>query len=58
MNLRFEYRWWVWLLIILVIYISVKSPSTTKYLFAGVVHAFAAVGNGIVRVIGDLRSPH
>jgi hypothetical protein len=58
MNLRFEYRWWVWLLIILVIYISVKSPSTTEYLFAGVVHVFAAVGNGILRLISGLRSQH
>jgi TM2 domain-containing membrane protein YozV len=53
----FNYRWWVWILIILVIYITVKSPSTTEFLFGGVVHAFAAVGNAILHMIADLRSP-
>jgi hypothetical protein len=53
----FQYRWWVWILIILLIYITVKSPSTTEFLFGGVVHAFAAVGNAILHIVDDLRSP-
>ncbi|HTW03736.1 MAG TPA: hypothetical protein VMF87_25780 [Streptosporangiaceae bacterium] len=39
------------------IYITVKSPSTTEFLFGGVVHAFAAVGNAVLHIVGDLRAP-
>ena len=56
MNIKLEYRWWLWILIILLIYITVKSPSTTMYLFSGVVHAFDAVGNALLRIIGHQHS--
>jgi hypothetical protein len=55
--IEIKQRWWVWLLIILVIYVTVRSPTDGKYVFGGLVHGFAAVGNAIVRVINDLRSP-
>ncbi len=58
MNLRLETRWWIWLLIILAIYVTVRSPSTTETIVGGLVHGFAAVGNAIVRMVGDLHSPH
>ena len=58
MNLRLETRWWIWLLIILAIYVTVRSPSTTEIILGGLVHAFADVGNAIVRIVGDLHSPH
>jgi hypothetical protein len=56
MNLRLETRWWIWLLIILLIYVTVRSPSTTEAIFGGVVHVFAAVGNAIVRMVAGIRS--
>jgi hypothetical protein len=58
MNLRLETRWWIWLLIILLIYVTVRSPSTTEAILGGLVHAFAAVGNAIVRMVASLRSSH
>jgi hypothetical protein len=58
MNLRLETRWWIWLLIILLIYVTVRSPSTTETIFGGLVHAFADVGNAIVRMVADMRSSH
>jgi hypothetical protein len=56
MNLRLETRWWIWLLIILLIYVTVRSPSTTEAIFGGVVHVFAAVGNAIARMVAGIRS--
>jgi hypothetical protein len=56
MNLRLETRWWSWLLIILLIYVTVKSPSTSELMFSGLVHGFADVGNAIVRIVADLHS--
>jgi hypothetical protein len=55
--IRLEYRWWVWLLVILVIYVTVRSPSDSRWFFGGLVHGFATFGNAIVRVMSDLRSP-
>lgn len=54
---KFEYPWWLWLLIALLIYITIKSPSTTEFLFGGVVHAFVDVGNAILHMIADLHGP-
>jgi hypothetical protein len=51
-------RWWVWLLVALLIFVTVKSPSTTEAIFGGIAHAFADVGNAIVRMVADIRSSH
>jgi hypothetical protein len=54
--IKLEWRWWIWLLVAMIIFITVKSPSTTEAIFGGFVHAFAAVGNAIVRMVANIRS--
>ena len=56
--IRLEYRWWVWLLVAMLIFVTVRSPSTTEAIFGGLLHAFADVGNAIVRMVADVRSSH
>jgi hypothetical protein len=56
--IRLEYRWWIWLLVALLIFVTVRSPSTTEAIFGGLVHAFADVGNAIVRMVSGIRSSH
>jgi hypothetical protein len=56
--IRLEYRWWIWLLVALLIFVTVRSPSTTEAIFGGLVHAFTAVGNAIVRMVAGVRSAH
>ena len=53
-----KWRWWVWLLVAMLIFVTVKSPSTTEAIFGGLLHAFADVGNAIVRMVADVRSSH
>jgi hypothetical protein len=56
--IKIEWNWWLWLLVAMLIFITVKSPSTTEAIFGGLVHAFADVGNAIVRMVADVRGSH
>jgi hypothetical protein len=56
--IEIKWRWWIWLLVAMTIFVTIKSPSTTEAIFGGFVHAFAAVGNAIVRMVTDVRASH
>ena len=47
--LRLEFRWWIWLLAALIIYMIWRGPSEMAFVFGGLVHAFTSVGDAIVR---------
>jgi hypothetical protein len=56
--IEIKWRWWIWLLVAMLIFVTIKSPSTTETIFGGLVHAFADVGNAIVRMVSDVRTSH
>ena len=54
--LRVELKWWIWLILALVIYMVWRSPSAMVYVFTGVLHVFTGVGNAILRGIGSVHA--
>ena len=54
--LRVELKWWVWLILALVIYMVWRSPREMVYVIGGLLHGFAALGDALLRVIGSVRS--
>jgi hypothetical protein len=56
--LRFEFRWWVWLVVILIIYMIWRGPGAVGFVLGGLVHAFTTVGDHIVRGINGVRTHH
>ncbi len=56
--LRLEFRWWVWLLAALIIYVAWTAPGAMATLVGGVVHVFTAVGDGIARFINEAHTSH
>ncbi len=56
--LRLEFRWWVWLLAALIIYVAWTAPGAMATLVGGVVHVFTAVGDGIARFINEVHASH
>jgi hypothetical protein len=53
--LRLEFRWWIWLLAALIIYMIWRGPSEMAFVFGGLVHAFTSVGDAIVRGINAVQ---
>jgi hypothetical protein len=47
--LRLEFRWYVWLLALLVVFMIWKGPGTMALFGGGLLHGFADVGDALVR---------
>jgi hypothetical protein len=56
--LRFEFKWWVWLVAALVVYMIFRGPGAMSYLFGGLIRGFMDIGNAIVRLIEDVHQKH
>jgi hypothetical protein len=56
--LRLEFRWWVWLLAALILYVAWTAPDAMATLVGGFVHVFTAVGDFIARVIDGEHASH
>jgi hypothetical protein len=57
--IRAEFRWWIWLIAALGIYVAWRSPSGAEFAVVTTWHIFAAVGTGIGRLLADLAGqPH
>lgn len=54
--LRAELKWWVWLILALVVYMVWRSPGEMGYVFKGLLHGFTGVGDAVLRGIGAVRA--
>lgn len=54
--LRVELKWWVWLILALIVYMVWRSPGEMGYVFGGLLHGFTGVGDAVLRGIGAVRA--
>jgi hypothetical protein len=52
---RAELRWWIWVLMALIVYMIWRAPSAMLYLLILILHGFANVGTALVHGIENLR---
>jgi hypothetical protein len=53
---RFEFRWWVWVVALLVVFMVWKGPATMEWFGGTVLHGFADVGDAILKGLGAVRA--
>jgi hypothetical protein len=47
--LRLEFRWYVWLFALLVVFMIWKGPGTMEWFGGGLLRAFADIGDALVK---------
>jgi len=52
---RFEFRWWVWLFVTLLIYMIFRGPGAMAWVVGGILHGFADVGNDLIKGLGGMQ---
>ena len=53
---RFEFRWWIWVVALLVVFMVWKGPATMEWFGSKVLHGFADVGDAILKGLSGVRA--
>jgi hypothetical protein len=48
---RFEFRWWLWAVLVFIVLVIYKGPSEMVTLVAGVLHGVDAAAGGLVKAL-------
>ena len=57
--LRLEFRWYVWLFALLIVFMIFKGPGTMAWFGGGLGHGFTDTGDTLVRGLHAVRTcPH
>jgi hypothetical protein len=54
--LRLEFRWWIWVVLLLIVFMVYKGPSTMAWAGGAVLRGFAEVGTALVRGLNDVKN--
>jgi hypothetical protein len=53
--LRLEFRWYVWVITLLIVFMIWKGPSVMAWVGGGILHGFADVGTDLVKGLANVK---